>query len=267
MKKNKSSIGYQLSEELLEIIGGPPKDLIKRFMQEASPKKSCWFSSLPTNISMAILGRFVPSITKFMTELGLLKISTGGEVDIHTSAHTTLSTAKLCPGIRSILNTSTLLLSPCDIHIVVSKGMWVCTVAEPALIAVVEDHPAAQLAPLDLQANIFKDKTVLKIKLPLFISLPKNTPAIFLQPQFHNDIGMDVVHGVLENKYARISPLNIVYLVDTSEELEYSITIRKGQVLAYLWTPKMMSLSYEGPVDLGSEVLRTSFTRGYEVNN
>jgi hypothetical protein len=257
-KKNNNKLYYMFTDEELH---SKSKDYLPQFIQGPSITSSCWFSSMPANVSKYLTGKNFKSTNKLMSYLAK-KMSRG---DTHAGdlfEYRSYSTIKVCPAVQEVLKTSHLILAPCDIHISIFKdGTWVSKVPDGRLLSILGDHPREQLTPLDTVHDLFKGRTVIKFKLPIIIGVDNDAPWIFLQPHYHNNIPIEVLNGVVSGKYSKDQELNIITLVDISKEENYTIDIKKGEVLAYLWSPTPLKL--EKRDSLNGIVFRSKFTRGY----
>ena len=221
------------------------------YLKPSNKNSSSWFKDLPPNISYTIFGKLIPSLHKFHDFIKrkavnendeiakkLMPMMNGGKVFL---------TAKHCPGIQHILDKSLLVTAPCDIHITVFKnGTWIPTIADTSLVQMSNDHPNSQWIPKDSKNNIFKGKVALKFHFPLDIGT--DTPHesyIFLQPQYHNNIPLEVVNGVISGKYSIVTNVNLITLVDIPTIDDYDIVINKGDVLAYIWGTEKLNITYK----------------------
>jgi hypothetical protein len=238
----RNKLYYKFTDEYPEKEGD---NCINDYLEEGNRNKSCWFKNLPANIGYAIYGKVIPTTRKL---IGLLmrKVRKGGDpyaqnwwAEVHS-----LSTAKFCPGIHHILDNSILVKSPSDIHITVFKGgSWSYIVPDNRFILLSASHPKEQVTTTKREFNLFEGTSVIKFHLPIHIGLSssKNT-YIYLQPQYHSNLPLRVINGVVHGDYTKILPLNIITTVEDRGE-DYDIIIKKGDVLAYIWGPTKMSLT------------------------
>lgn len=234
--------------------------LLPLYLQEGRGT-SKWYSDLPSNISNYLLGKNIPSVFKFISFLTKKVVYDNDNISnilLHNNAN--LSSAKVCPAIHGILDNIILVTSPLDIQIeVFSTKQWQSTVSDPRLILVAEDHTEAQFATINPKNNIFKDKLVVKFKLPILIKTSGLTSWLFLQPQYHHAHPFQVLNGVITGNYTKMQPLNVVTTVDIPSSGSYSINIKKGDVLAYLWSPVKLKIEYNKNI---SNIYRSKFIRG-----
>jgi len=235
MSKKYTILKYWFEEEYLK-----DGELIDLYLENKGTKGSCWFSSLKLNISENLIGKYIPSMKRFIATLQ--KSCLGGDSKACEYINLDkLSTIKTCPGVRGIISNSIVVKAPCDILITVnSEGEWVYRVPDSRLVQVAEEHPAMQFgAPFTNENSaLFKNKRVIKFKLPIKISTD-GTPYIHLQPQFHSDLPLSVVNGIIEGPHTKGAPLNIITLCTLPKRgSTLEIQINKGDALAYLWSPK-----------------------------
>ena len=220
-----------------------PEEHGPRFLEQGGTASSCWFSNLPVNVSWATIGRYIPSIRNFITEL--LTLKSCGDKRAKARLKGTLATAKTCPGVRGVLENSILLKAPCDISILVTKeGSWQSYILPEcsALLDIKEGHPPEQLSPMKGQ-NPFENKKVLKFSFPMHVCT-KGTPWLFLQPQYHNTLDYQVINGLISGVHTKVQELNLITVVE-QRDYNYTINIKEGDVLAYLWSPKPLTLEYQ----------------------
>ena len=128
-------------------------------------------------------------------------------------------------------------------------------------ISITEDHLSAQFETLEGDNNIFDGRVVVKFKIPITVRTENEVPWVFLQPQYHNNMDLQVVNGVVSGENTLQQSLNIITLVTTPREEAFDIIIRKGDVLAYMWFPSPTQLEYSD-----QEFVRTtSRFVGYEL--
>ena len=247
MKKNKMYYSFKVKG----LIEGSEeeKDLVSKFFDIKGTKSSKWFTSLPTNTSESLVGKYIssiPNLIKYIQKICLKEKGKHSLCKVLNSGRT-FSTARTCPGVRSVLSNSIVVKSPCDIIITVDEaGNWVYTSASNKLVTLTEDHGPEQFgAPFNSKdRSLFVDKRVIKINLPVQLATD-NIPYIHLNPQFHsNTPPLEVITGVISGAYTRSASLNIITmytLPPKGETLE--IVINSGDVLAYLWSPEPLVLA------------------------
>ena len=219
---------------------------IDQYLEEGSLRSSKWFKALPANTSTHVLGRYIPSMSKL---LGF--IHRGCLVDKDPTCCDALgasfSTAKTCPGLKNILEECIIVKSPCDILITVDeRGSWVYNIPSSYLIEIVEDHGPEQFGyPFqDEDLKLLENRRVIKFKLPIHVSTDGGS-FIHLDPQMHNSKSpLSVVNGVISPPATKVSSLNIITTYELPPKGETTtISISKGDALAYLWGGKKLKLS------------------------
>jgi len=218
---------------------------LEDYIEESTRSKSCWFKALPSNISYWLYGKVIPSIRGLISTINREAKYNQEEYAVSwQGTGDTLVTAKFCPGIHSILDTSLLIKAPAEVHITVFRdGTWTANSAEAGLIKVAEDHPVSQVLTPSTRTNIFKDRVFIKFKLPVHLS--SNQTYVFLQPQYHNNYKVEVMNGVIHPPHSQQHYLNIIGAITPDPEKDYDIRINKGDILAYLWAPTKLRLKYE----------------------
>jgi hypothetical protein len=231
---------------------------IQDYLESTSPSRSCWFSNMPVNISKFVIGKYIPSIRKFIHHCHT-EYFKGDPNILDMMDNTSLATVRTCPGVRGILEGALLVKSPCDVSITINDlGGWACKVAAPSLISVIEGHGPEQFQVLDGPecSKILNGKRIVKFCLPINLD-PLGNTYIHLDPVFHSKIPLKVVPGVIKED----TPLNIITVFEIpryGETLE--VDIKKGDVIAYLWAEKGFELK-EVKL-LRSKVSSTFLTQG-----
>jgi len=189
----------------------------KNILVESSRKSSCWFSKLPIFIGRA------HSLAQYFQEKHL-----GRAAGI---------TAKVCPGIHSVLDNSILIKNPTDISISINRsGKYFWEVADDSLVHI-EEHPVEQVG--EGVHSIFKNKLFLKFSFHISIHNKGSDPIVFLQPHFHNYVPYMVMNAVVPPKYSsNWMSLNLIVIMDvpTNSDME-TVIIKEGTTMAYLWGP------------------------------
>jgi hypothetical protein len=236
---------------------------ISDYLEEGSPSGSCWFRSLPTNLSKFFLGEQVSSIRGLMTLL-TSRASKGDSTSTDLLKTVgTFSTAKTCPGIRGVLANSVLVKCPMDIQIsVASTGTWAYRTAREGLLEIGDEHPPAQVSTRDGLNNIFDGYKFLKIKLPLLLAT-RGVSYIHLQPQYHVRASeYFVMNGVMSGRTTYGEDLNIIIGIKLPPEGEtIDIAINAGDILAYLWAEKPMKVIEDTSI---SKTPKTKFIGSFD---
>jgi len=245
---NKVKVLYRVDSEKV------PTNFIPSILTTSGAKSSCWFSQLPVNISESLVGRYIPSLKKFIEVLVHNKRNGGFEE--HAAYHDggVLSTAKTCPGIKSVLDKSVVISCPTEIYITMNTdGSFDAIAADNTAVKVHEEHPRSQYTPLnagdkDTDVDIFKGYTVVKITLPVDIGTAGGETLLLLPPQFHSaNKLLDTVIGEIKLPPGDLVPLSVIYMVKIPTEEAYTIHIKKGESLGYLYTEgRPTLLEYEG---------------------
>jgi hypothetical protein len=259
MSKKYTTLTYWFKDEDLR-----DRDLIDSYLDNKGTKGSCWFSSLGVNISEGLIGKYIPSIREFITTMHKTCLD-GDTKACENLNHEALATVKTCPGVRGIISNSIVVKAPCDISITInSEGEWLYRSADVRLVEITEDHHALQFgAPFNTKNSaLFKNKRVIKFKLPITISTD-GPSYIHLQPQFHSDLPLSVVNGVIEEPYTTEgAPLSIITLYTLPKRgSTLEIQISKGDALAYLWSPKPFKIKEGKPKALKPKLFY-KFMRG-----
>ena len=248
-----------------EEFNGNREFLIDKYLENGKLSSSCWFTSLKSNTSEFLVGKYIPSIIKFIQYLQTKCIeNTDSKYCEYLNWH--YATAKTCPGVRGFLQNSIIVKSPADIMITInSDGSWVYKSAESSLIKITDDHPSIQYGyPFEERGSeLFKHKAALKLTMPIFIGTNSISYSI-LDPQYHNKrIPFTVAQGEISGRSTKVTPLNVIALVDIPEEGSETYYIKEGDVLAYIWASSTLKLEYNNALSPYSSNFRTKFLNSY----
>lgn len=148
------------------------------------------------------------------------------------------ATIKTCPGVSTVLRNSVMIKAPCDIHISTQGEQAYSNFSSSALVKeVLIDHGTEQYTTKEGK-NLFGNFFDIKIILPIRWSCDKET--IFLHPHFHGPVPWTIVNGAFSKNYA--TSMNIIAMFPISDEIQHYY-IKKGTVLAYLWSPEKIKLN------------------------
>lgn len=145
-------------------------------------------------------------------------------------------TIKTCPGVIDILTNSWVIKSPCDFHVEIDRvnGGWRYVTPYDKMNIISHDL-SVQVSPDNILTNNYFN---LKITTLMRIRSNVVTRGIFMQPIYHSTHNWIVMPGT-----AKFNPkvpfqfnLNLLIKIKGEEALEY-ISVKKGDVLAYLYTP------------------------------
>jgi hypothetical protein len=232
MAKKFNTLYYKFTDPLFD---KKEDSFINEFMEEGSLQSSCWFKNLNSNISEGTIGKYIPSTVKFISYLQQ-KCLKEDQNACRIMEYRTLGTAKTCPGVKRVLKNSILVKAPCDIVIDIdSTGRWLWKTPDLGFVELTEAHGPDQFgAPWEKPGSkLFQNKRVIKFKFPFIVRTKE--PFIYLQPQFHTDLPLGIVNGVI----APPTPstfFNIVTIYTLPAEGDtLNISIKKGEVLCYLW--------------------------------
>jgi len=150
-----------------------------------------------------------------------------------------ITTVKSCPAITDgILDKCFLVKAPCDIFIAIKDYKFYYEVPEASLLKVTSHSHEQFYTEKD---NPFENKMNIKFELPLTIGI-KKVPYIFLHPQYHKqDYPFEVLNGSLDGTIFDRHALNINTMIDINKAPK-EMLIKKGTVLAYLWTAESLEL-------------------------
>ena len=235
-----------------------PERYINLMLEQSSRNKSCWYSNVPK-----ILGGVRNFVFKKHRD-----IMNG--VPPHKTKNRSGS-ARLCPAIHSVLDNSILIKCPSDLAIsITSNKEFFYTTPDPLgsnspLIAI-RSHGYSDMENVE-SPKLFEGYMNIKFVFPIHIGNNSDTPLIFLHPNFHTRSEFTVLNGVIPRGYVKYQELNINTLVKVPEKGEppTEIFIKKGEVLAYLWSPKQLSLTPSRKE--GLLPLFTKFTGAIEYGN
>jgi hypothetical protein len=199
---------------------------INEMLELSRPKSSCWWSNLKSTINSEF-GSYSEYI-KHQHHNG------------NTDLMNTHATVKQCPAVTNILTNSYLIKSPSDITITLTKDYRFLYNTANNLIDV-DSHHIEQFSTE--KSNIFEGKINLKFMIPINIKT-NNTPWIFTQPLYHNNMWFDVTPGSIFGNYTKGQPLFINVLVDIPKDEPITYEIKAGDVLAYMWFPKRIELKH-----------------------
>lgn len=265
MAKKYANLYYRFTDPLLD---AKDKDFISNFMEEGTLGSSCWFKNLATNTSEGLFGKYIPNMIKYISFLHNKCLRDGDQLACDHINSDALGTAKTCPGIRRVIKNSVLVKAPCDIAIdIYSDGSWMWKAPNNMLIELGEDHGTGQfgLPWTRPGSQLFKNKRVLKFKLPLIVRTD-GEPFIFLQPQFHTDFPFEIVNGVIAPPSPSTS-LNIVTFFKVPEDGDtLSVHIKEGDVLCYLWGAKPFKLKKDKK-GVENTPFMTKFLGSYKENS
>jgi hypothetical protein len=108
----------------------------------------------------------------------------------------------------------------------------------------------------------FKNKLALKFELAMNIASSGDYDYIFLQPHFHNDVPFNIINGVVPGKYSiHWMSLNVIALFDIPDIGIQTHIIKKGTVIAYLWSPTKLRMK-KAPSNTRKPDMPTRFFRG-----
>lgn len=218
---------------------------IEDYISPCIPATSDWWKGLP---------RFLTSATKnikdFVNERHrkyLYDAQDREPFKVKTFNNGLEKTAKECPGIMSVFKTSYLIKCPSDMMITISKSMDIVVDVPAGSNFKVESHHFAQIAS---QNNLFEGRINIKFVLPIMLCSESKIPWVFFNPTYHSNPIWDVIPGVIDENYTQGIELNVNTLIDT-RTLEwdaygtYTINLKKGDPIAYLWLPEKTKFVYD----------------------
>ena len=223
-----------------------PEDTIDRILSPSSPKSSCWWSNLTTG--MGLKGR----VAKIMRRQRALlsreeQVSGSPAFDVNI---------KSCPAVNDVLFNSFLIKAPCDLAFSITKdGEFNYDCA--CNLFKIESHHISQFHTE--KNNVFEGLMNIKFMFPVLIRT-KEVPLMYLQPMYHNNSPFMVVNGTIAGKYTKSQPLNLNVMVEipkTSVPVSYSI--KKGDILAYLWSPHKLELLHKPKDIFNKRLIPTSW--------
>jgi hypothetical protein len=226
------------------IMNKDPERYISMILEPSTRSKSCWFSKLP-GVPKGLQGLKNAIFTTHR------RIMRGGA---HSSDSSHIS-GKFCPAIQSVLDKSILVKCPSDLAITITSNReFVFTTPGPQ-----ESNPLVRISSHDYSQMenpkdpiLFEEYMNIKFLFPLVIGNTTGTPWIFLQPNFHTNFEFTVLNGVVPSGYTKYQELNLNTLVKIPKKGEppREILIKKGTVLAYIWTPEQLVLTHRSSVPL-----------------
>jgi hypothetical protein len=238
MRGNRNKIQYRFYDENLN-VKEVAEEFIGNILVKATPTSSCWWSKMKTRMD------------GFKSQLDMIKhrqhmaISTGEDIPPWGG-----STAKTCPGIVDLLTTSYLIKSPTDVVITIdNRGVYYALSADESILTVSE-HDVSQFQQDD--ATLFKGKIAIKFSIKVLLSTT-GFGYILADPTYHANLGCFVPMGILNSDYAKLTELNVITLVDIPKGENKVITIKAGDVLAYLVPFEKCELAFA----------ETAFIRGF----
>jgi hypothetical protein len=196
------------------------EELIKSILVQATPKSSCWWSKMKTRVD-----GFKSQIESIQYKQHQL-MTTGNEESPWGG-----STVKTCPGIVDLLKTAYLIKSPADIIITMNTEGGYCALSSDDSIISIDEHDRPQFYQED--ATLFEGKVSLKFSIKLNIKT-SGFGYVLADPTYHSNSGCFVPMGIVNSEYAKLTELNVITLVTLPKEGEKVITIKAGDVLAYL---------------------------------
>ena len=208
------------------------EELIKTLLVTGSPRSSCWWSKLKAHLEGT------SGTLEYIKSWQRRNI--GRASHAYEQMHESVNTAKGCPAIINVLQNSQLLLAPCDLIITVNDKQEYISGNPGSDLVTISSHSVDQFHAEG--SNIFKGKMNIKFSFPIFIETD-SVPYIFLDPQYHNEHFFTVVNGCVAPPFTKGQPLNLNVLLDIPKTgVLKTYTIKKGDVLAYLWFPEKMKL-------------------------
>jgi hypothetical protein len=232
----KSYIDYYFDDEDLnqdEIR----ESIIGEFIESGSPKSSKWWKSMAATVTK------IKDVHDWVADKQkkYLKDSNFG---VQCVIPDSIRTMKTCPGVTQTLYDSYLIKSPVDVTVTFTKETaWVFNTPETQK-QLIKFSTVSELQYHTKENNLFKNRTGIKIELPIKIRT-NGVPYVFLQPSWHSDMWFEVAPGAISESYTQSQPLNIQGFIKTPTGTEpVSYKIKAGDVLAYIWFPKKMTLRY-----------------------
>lgn len=204
---------------------------ISLYMEKASSSTCPWHNSL----SPLLFG--IKSIRSWFEEKKELYFN--NKIDYETLNDqinlNSYATAKVCPGIKDLLNNSYLIKTPVDIHLSIHEdNSFYWNVPSKSSSGLnISSHSRDQFVSGDL----FKDKLNIKFELPVLLTT-NNIPYAFFQPTYHTNADWEVVPGVITGKHTRLQELNVNTLFPIPKSGTEHYMIKAGTVLGYIWLPE-----------------------------
>jgi len=141
------------------------------------------------------------------------------------------ATVKTCPGIVDLLKTAYLIKAPADMVITVeSTGRYCHNSSDPSIINITPHDPAQYFQE---DNKLFDGKIALKFDIGVKIKTT-GFGYIITDPTYHSNSGCFVPTGVMSSQYAKSTELNVIAMIDIPEGDDKVISIKAGDVLAYL---------------------------------
>lgn len=208
-------------------------------------KDSPWWRGLPSFVNgMKSIKEVSKNLAKNAFSRMPERLATEREHRWENISPTDMKTIKWCPGVTALFETSFLLKSPADVTIHISKSMDFAVSNAIDHIISISGHPFDQLRS---SHNMFRGKFNIKFTLPVVTMNTQNVPYIFHNPTYHANPIWDVIPGVINKQYSKGIPLIVNTLVDV-KDLKFddddiaTISVKKGDPLAYIWYPEKMKL-------------------------
>lgn len=157
------------------------------------------------------------------------------------------NTIKQCPAFIDIISNSFTLCSPCDIVIEIDKltKNWKAY-SRWSKVALSEHDLMSQMGP----DNPLSNKGIhIKIENPFMISSSQNMDLVFVQPMYHGLSDFMILPGVVRTNKKMPLDLNVNMFIpneninSNSHDEKKSIFIKKGDVLAYLYYGKNITIN------------------------
>ena len=226
----KSKIMYRFLDESRN-VKDKADTLIGKILVKGTPTSSCWWSKMKGRAD-GFKNHFDALKHKqeaYLANKGIAPTNTG-------------ASAKTCPGIIEVLRHAYLVKCPTDVVITINKtGEYYFNIADSSILELV-DHPVEQFYQSDNQ--LFKDKIAIKFDIKLRLKT-QGFGYILTDPTYHGNSGCFVPIGMISAKYAGSQELNIITLIDLPRSSDTkTVTIKAGDVLAYLIPSKSCSLTF-----------------------
>jgi len=220
-----------------EELNSDPKKYIGLFLQSRGRSGCPWYNSLST------LTRGVTNIKNYYSSIKYRYWNSGmAPGELTDGLRPVESTAKSCPAIQHILDTSIMVMCPVDVHISINKdGDFLWNAASTSLLNITS-HPKRQYES-DVD-NVFRDCVNLKFELPLLLNSNYDT-YMFLQPQYHWRAPYNVLNGTVSRAETLCQQLNVntFWHINPNKQMDYFIPA--GTPLAYIWFNNKHKLEYD----------------------
>ena len=150
--------------------------------------------------------------------------------------NTSVSTAKKCPAIISILKNIYVIKFPTDFILSIDEnGRCVGTAPRTDLLRFASHHKN-QFVPESDETHIFDNKVNVKFEFPIYMSTTNSTPWTFLQPIYHTEQPYTVAIGEVEGVYTKSQELNVNTFFNKAKKGEVdTYTFKAGDALAYIY--------------------------------